>query len=273
VLELQDKIKDNNTSTITTTSTTTKQSSMHDQLEHKDDVSRNQRTALTESAGGGFGYDQDAAAPIVQWGVADNTYTSTSTSKTYNDKAKLGEKEAKAYLDAFCALQMWVLMLLPDDHPDGSNLQPKTHSVIAKAQELIAGSDTISLSFLVSEISKLTTNNDNSHDHAHNAAPLFQVPPPAKPELFLVTFALLVHTYCKLLEVGMGNDGPRLTGRLSTHLSTHLSRTAQRFVSLHDHRRHGQTQFSRLGIPQRHFGASLAMPGQRARNIPGTQHQ
>jgi hypothetical protein len=119
VLELQDKIKDNITSTITT-STTTKHS-MRDQLEHEDDVLGNQRTALTKSAGGGFGYDRDAAAPIVPWGVPDNMYTSTST--TDNDKAKLGEKEAKAYLDAFCALQLWVLTL-PDDHPDGSNLQP-----------------------------------------------------------------------------------------------------------------------------------------------------
>lgn len=182
VLELQEKLKQASNSS-------TSSKSMREHLEHEDDVARNQRTALTKSAGGGFGYDRDAAAPIVQWGVPDNTSPA-------DDKTMIGEKEANAYLDAFTSLQLWVLSL-PDDHT-GSNLQPRTHNAIAKAKELISGSKTISLSSLVSEMVKPTAPTEGAPRDAY-----FQVPPSAKPELFAVTFALLVHTYCELLEVGM----------------------------------------------------------------------
>jgi hypothetical protein len=175
--------------------------SMTEQLEYDDDIARNQRLALTKSTGGGFGYDRDAAAPIVQWGVPDNTQE--------GDKEAMGVKEARAYLDAFTALQLWVLTL-PDDHVGmGSNVQTQTHNVIAKAQALIKQgqkdpSKKVSLSTMMGELSKpapehaMDSTNTNTSTHT-----TFHLPPSAKPELLAVTFALLVHTYCELLEVGM----------------------------------------------------------------------
>ncbi|CAJ1959730.1 unnamed protein product [Cylindrotheca closterium] len=167
-------------------------------LEHEEDIHRTSQMMLHKSTGGGFGYDRDAAAPIVQWGIPNNTTTEESPQKRTkkNIAAHLGEKEAEAYLDSFTALQLWVLTL-PDD-PHGSNLQPLTHDPIAKARELIAknGDKTIGLSSMIKGMA--TPNTQRPKDN-----PYFQLPPSSKPELLSVTFALLVHTYCELLEVGM----------------------------------------------------------------------
>lgn len=167
-------------------------------LEHEEDVHRHSQMMLHKSTGGGFGYDRDAAAPIVQWGIPNNTTAEESPQKRTkkNIAAHLGEKEAEAYLDSFTALQLWVLSLPDDLH--GSNLQPKTQDPIAKARELIAqsGDKKIGLSTIIKEMA--TPSSKQAKD-----GPTFQLPPSAKPELLAVTFALLVHTYCELLEVGM----------------------------------------------------------------------
>lgn len=196
VLELEKKLKPE---TGNEKGENEKPMTMREQLEHDDDVARNQRTALTKSAGGGYGYDRDAAAPIVQWGVPDNIVPGEKGA------SGLGQQEANAYLDAFCALQLWVLTL-PDDPEGGSNVQqPKTQDVIKKARELISSKDKISLSSLITEISKSDDDNEDSSTRTTTTTPdsYFNLPPSAKPELLAVTFALLVHTYCELLEVGM----------------------------------------------------------------------
>jgi hypothetical protein len=85
------------------------------------------KPALTKLTGGGFGYDRDAAAPIVLWGVPDNTVEGETASP-------LGEKESKAYLDAFCALQLcWVLTLPGDDPAYGHNAQAAPNTSVRRA--------------------------------------------------------------------------------------------------------------------------------------------
>jgi WD40 repeat protein len=211
LLELQDKLKKEIAAKTNTPADPNnpkavdqqEMTKLKEKLDHDDDVLRNQRTALHKSTGGGFGYDRDAAAPIVQWGIPNNTLPDDSPQKKTkkNLVAHLGEKEAQAYLDSFTALQLWVLTL-PDDPQSGSNLQPKTHDPIAKAQELIAMNKDkkISLSSMLKEMNKPIAVSSKTKD---TELATFQLPPSAKPELIAVTFALLVHTYCELLEVGM----------------------------------------------------------------------
>lgn len=213
ILELQERLKQESKTengTVSDDAMDQKQQmkKMKEQLDHDDDLARSQRSALFKSTGGGFGYDRDAAAPIVQWGIPDNTShddsgksPSTKKKKQQYFSSHLGEKEAQAYLDAFTALQLWVLTL-PDDPEGGSCIQPKTHNPIAKAQELIEkqnGPDKkkISLSSIITEMAKPVVPDNQDEDIT------FHLPPSAKPELLAVTFALLVHTYCELLEVGM----------------------------------------------------------------------
>jgi WD40 repeat protein len=238
----------------------TSSDALKQQLEHDDAVERNQRTVLTKATGGGFGYDRDAAAPIVQWGVPDNTAIlrqeadktpkpredgqdpTAAASTALNLKNSLGVEEARSYLDAFTALQIWVLTLPDDDDPLGnspsSRVQPAIKNPIAMAQALIRKhqqqqkeeaakeeakarqddkdamdttgdeiGDKVSPAFSPSEISlsSLVKKMANSTTSAQNR-PSFsssRVPPSAKAELLAVTFALLVHTYCELLEVRM----------------------------------------------------------------------
>jgi WD40 repeat protein len=263
---------------------------MKEKLEAEDEATRIQRTILTKSTGGGFGYDRDAAAPIAQWGVPDNvallrrasseggektttgagaggesdaagstTTPATTPTPTISVRGSMGEREAKAYLDAFVAVQLWILSL-PDDS-DGTGLpgwQPKTVNVIARAKALIErggvseqhptnkagttssasvnnsnpnegeeGTGSGPTTSTINEGEQGTTEGDTIEDvdaTASNnqkaslavviselmnpAEPLpdsgaFPIPPSAKPELLAVCFALLVYTYCELLEVGM----------------------------------------------------------------------
>jgi WD40 repeat protein len=232
VLELTQKLQGNNNNNndadITppgATPTKERLEQVKVQMETQDEVTRAQRSVLSRVTGGGFGYDRDAAAPVAQWGVPD----------TPSGKSRMGVDEAKSYLDAFCALQLWVLSL-PDD--DGG-WQPKTENPISRAKALLAASgvaatrktgstpgtppekkdavsskkDDIDNSEEESELDasdqKKTTALDNVIQELikpavpvdHSAS--FPIPPSAKPELLSVSFALLVHTYCELLEVGM----------------------------------------------------------------------
>ena len=215
-------------------------SQVREQLEAEDEAARTSRTVLTKSTGGGYGYDRDAAAPIAQWGVPDTIVESVA------QRGKLGEREAKSYLDAFVALQLWILSLPDDSLGNGTGWQPRTENVIAKAKALITngavgsaddndgdkkditdastnpavtseGDDgkgekkdeaetqdkestdvnkqKVSLTTVLSELVRPAAPLDNSAS--------FPLPPSAKQELLSVSFALLVHTYCELLEVGM----------------------------------------------------------------------
>jgi len=171
---------------------------MRERLEEEEALNRNQRSLLSKSTGGGYGYDRDAAWPIAAWGVPDTGRTSAAGSSgdgaaaSSNKVRTLGVDEARAYLDAFTSLQLWVLSL-----PDGDGCQ-SIDNPIRRAQQLLKekGHDKASLSEVIEQLTQ--SNRDPTRRDTQ-----FHLPPSAKPELLAVTFALLVHTYCELLEVGM----------------------------------------------------------------------
>jgi WD40 repeat protein len=228
------------------TPTTERLAELREQLETDDEAGRGQRTYLSKATGGGFGYDLDAAAPVAQWGVPDKPLLDDDNEKdpAKQQRRKLGVAEAKSYLDAFCALQLWILSLPEDSHYNNSGWQPLTENVVAKAHALllqhgndkknnISGSNDTSSTPDKTESNSPTVGDDEKSDKAveenresdpsqkqeavltnviseliRPAAPLdnsaaYPIPLSAKPELLSVCFALLVHTYCELLEVGM----------------------------------------------------------------------
>lgn len=261
-MELMEKLKENNNEAIATAAKIKKSGSdvvtptgatptaerlgyLREQLEMEDEVARSQRTVLSKVTGGGFGYDLDAAAPIAQWGVPDKELPDDPNEKDPAKQArrKLGVAEAKSYLDAFCAFQVWILSL-PED-TTGTGWQPQTENVVAKAHALImantnntsadsspdaaesAAAVATSTNVSGEEEEKCDKMNEDKPDDSEEsssdrkvllnnviselikpAAPLenselFPIPVSAKAELLSVSFALLVHTYCELLEVGV----------------------------------------------------------------------
>ena len=143
-----------------------------EKLELDEAEAKTHRTALSRATGGGFGYDLDSGSQIPQWGVPNKVGTSNKA---------MGMDEARAFIDSFVALQTWVFGL-PDNASSGMRLNPKTGISL---QSFIAGDD------VPEDVKKLTQSCQSLG------------PPSTKPELLSVTFALLVHTYCELLEVGM----------------------------------------------------------------------
>jgi hypothetical protein len=165
--------------------------SSREQMELDDAVLTNQRSVLGRTTGGGFGYDADSAPQIPQWGVPDSNELS-DPSKPLAER--IGADEARAYLDSFTALQLWVLSL-PDDP---AMLQPTVNPV-----------EKVSTGISIASIAKnaaggeLPENVKKNAESLDNDRVMSWMPPSCKPELLAVTFALFVQTYCELLEVGM----------------------------------------------------------------------
>jgi len=164
----------------------------NDQLDEDD-----KKSILAKATGGGFGYDRDAAAPVVQWGVPDKNVPHKVDAKE-GLADRMGVDEARVLLDCFTSFQIWVLSL-----PDHDGIQT-TENPLIKAQQLIKkgmGSNrVVSLASVVENMAKPPPSSTTGNN-TNNA--IFHLPPSAKPELFSVAFSLLVHTYCELLEVGM----------------------------------------------------------------------
>jgi WD40 repeat protein len=193
VIELTEILESEN---LDESETVKREKSARDRLEEEDVISRNQRSLLVKSTGGSYGYDRDAVWPVVQWGVPDIGIMTNSSS---SNKPPMGVDEARAYLDAFVSVQLWVLSL-PDDDCSGNGLIP-TVNPIQRAHALLKdGNAELSLKTVMEELAKPTTVLDSTDEVD---AIISNLPPSAKPELLAVTFALLVHTYCELLEVGM----------------------------------------------------------------------
>lgn len=171
---------------------------VRDRLEQEDEETRAQRSLLTRATGGGYGYERDEIWQVVKWGVSDANEENKTQSK---DPKMIGAVDAETFLDAFVALQLWVLTL--PDH-DGSQA---VDDPVARAQALMESSSkdssvaSPSLEAIVQEVNKTTYT--QAGGGAGNATIQYNLPPSAKPELLSVTFALLVYVYCELLEVGM----------------------------------------------------------------------
>jgi hypothetical protein len=69
---------------------------------------------------GTYGYDLEGAEKVPLWGVPDARTNDDDDDADKPLMDQLGQQEARAYLDAFVELQLWV-MTLPDDP---SHLQP-----------------------------------------------------------------------------------------------------------------------------------------------------
>ena len=113
----------------------------------------------------------------------------------------MGADEARAYLDSFTALQLWVLSL-PDDP---AMLQPTVNPVEKESTGISIAS--IAKNAAGGELPENVKKNAESLD---NDRVMPWMPPSCKPELLAVTFALFVQTYCELLEVGMESTAKTL---------------------------------------------------------------
>ena len=67
-----------------------------------------------------------------------------------------------------------------------------------------------SVASIMEELAKNRETQSASSTSASSQMTTYNLPPSAKAELLSVTFALLVHTYCELLEVGMEQTGHSL---------------------------------------------------------------
>jgi hypothetical protein len=155
--------------------------SVREKLELDDSEAKSQRTVLARATGGGFGYDLDSSTQLPQWGVPDRKSERTTA---------MGIDEAKAYVDAFVELQTWVFGL-----PDGEESPTKDLRRLSNPKTGIS----------LASIVKNSSGGDQVPDEVQQALKETNSigPPSVKPELLSVTFALLVHTYCELLDVGM----------------------------------------------------------------------
>lgn len=174
--------------------------SSREQLEMDDAMTRNQRTLLARTTGGGFGYDTNSAPSIAQWGVPDSNANSSPSKGSLADR--MGQDEAQAYLNSFTSLQLWVLSL-PDDpamvQPTANPVGKETNGISIAAVAKNAGGT------VPEDIMK-------DAESLQNDRAMPWMPPSTKPELLAVTFALFVQTYCELLEVGMESTAHTLLG-------------------------------------------------------------
>jgi hypothetical protein len=122
-----------------------------------------------------------------------------SPKNSISDTSPIGVDEARAYLDAFTSFQLWILSL-----PDTTGIQ-QVDNPIQRARALIeksskgdmTGAEPPTVAAVMEELAE-----PPSPSKEYDAL-AFNMSPSAKPELLAVAFALLVHTYCELLEVGM----------------------------------------------------------------------
>mmetsp|Transcript_17588 Transcript_17588/g.26698 ORF Transcript_17588/g.26698 Transcript_17588/m.26698 type:complete len:988 (-) Transcript_17588:128-3091(-) len=185
------------------------QPSRREQLERDEAEAKSARTTLVRATGGGFGYDVDSGAPIPQWGVPDSSSSSEAPS------SDMGVEEARAYVNSFVELQLWVLSL-----PEEGGFVAFQDDLKAKLlKSLQKPNDTCGVAMSTTDKDENDSDKRNSEGTESTLAISNQTPqkivpsqavprqspqiPSMKPELLSVTFALLVHTYCELLEVGM----------------------------------------------------------------------
>lgn len=163
-----------------------KEKSTRERLEADDLEFKNQKALLTRTTGASYGYDRDSSGPVLNWLIPDHE----------DNVNAAGIDEARAYVDAFVSLQLWVLGL-PDEgfqgHTPGT-LQ--SSNPLLRTQALIKSGKDVTISSVIQELMKPT-------EVAENMDQIEAGPPSIKPELLSVTFALFIYTYFELLEVGM----------------------------------------------------------------------
>eukprot|EP00554_Chaetoceros_debilis_P008310 CAMPEP_0194099978 /NCGR_PEP_ID=MMETSP0150-20130528/1017_1 /TAXON_ID=122233 /ORGANISM="Chaetoceros debilis, Strain MM31A-1" /LENGTH=996 /DNA_ID=CAMNT_0038786281 /DNA_START=216 /DNA_END=3206 /DNA_ORIENTATION=+ len=203
-------------------------------LKRLEEKSKEMESVLTVTTGGGFGYDLDAAPAIASWGEAsfngkvhisrreNGEQDSTLEDKTAESEVeKSRQNEAKRYVRGFTALQTWVLALPDDDlsflrspnMKSGSiSLEDRVPHVIEDVpldglKTLLDHADPPKESEGKSVNSVADSNEPSDSIEEKSSVEGFRtasfIPPSVKPELVAITFPLLVHTYCDLLENGL----------------------------------------------------------------------
>ena len=182
----------------------------------EDEKVRASRTLLTKTTGGGYGYDRDSVWPVVQWGIPDTEAAAVAEANTSRRSRNLGVEEARAMLDAFVHFQLWVLSL-PDhhstsnssstgEHYDNVLLESPVENPILRAQQAILENEDQPVAAIVKT---MVSEGNSAFAHSGDVG-VYNLPPSVKPELLAVSFALFVHTYADLLEVGMESTAQSL---------------------------------------------------------------
>lgn len=180
---------------LTQESVDTKVTTKREILERADEHYRNQRSILSKLTGGGFGYDRDTAWPVLQWGMPEI--------KGGSPVLSIGLDEANMYVESFITLQLRVLALSDTKPNHIDNLV--TDEALADVATLVQKNYTTLQSAEVVAQAVTCTNSQQSKQGTRDSP----VSASEKPELMAVTFALFVHTYCELLELGMESSAHR----------------------------------------------------------------
>ena len=163
-------------------------------IEKEEEEAKAAKSFITKSTGGGYGYDKDSGWPVLHWGIHDVS----------KNPQNIGVQEARNYLNGLTSLQLWVLSL-PEDGRQSSSNQAQNQDMIANTRKMVE--DKAPIQDLIQTLHKGVQAVDAGVEHTNDVtiaqSHKYYLPPSVKPELLAVTFALLVHTYCELLEVGM----------------------------------------------------------------------
>ncbi len=198
-------------------------------MELLEEKSRDMESALTLTTGGGVGYDLDAAPAIAKVRISrkdsdENNTPEDAAARTRGERS--AQEDAKRYVESFTALESWVLSL-PDEDPSFTYESTEGKRRI--------DNDSTSLQNLLNHAKnvgkdKKSEGNDvesSEHENASKTNKLRSmtgyktgsfIPASVKPELIAVTFPLLVHTYCDLLENGLESSAATL---LATYRHIH----------------------------------------------------
>ena len=232
------------------------------ELERLEEKYKDQESALTLMTGGGAGYDLDAAPAILSWTNGPATSTSTGNDNDDNGngngskirirhshghvdaegnqqeledtpaESEMGrsqQDEARRCIQAFTALQTWVLSLPDEDQALGLNLQDLKNRVnrangIDGTESVAASSKRDTTTSASASVAGTEAGNATNNIRTANF-----IPSSIKPELLSLTFPLLVHTYCDLLESNLEQSANTL---LSTYRYIHEPRYPTEFRDL-----------------------------------------
>lgn len=162
-------------------------------METLEEKIKDEQSVLTRSTGGGIGYELDASPEIIKWG--NNIQSDASSSSIHimrkleatelkdsipeTEENKVQQSDSRKSLNSFSTLHTWILSL-----PDKDAFTTEKNAI---------------------------TKSDQGDHFKSNHPPIISViPPSVKPELLAISFPLLVHTYCDLLESGLENTANAL---------------------------------------------------------------
>lgn len=231
------------------------------ELERLEEQYKDQESALTLMTGGGAGYDLDAAPAILSWtnGPAPVSNNEEDAQATGNDNgnnskirihnpdlhgnaqqledtpatSELGrsqQDEARRCIQAFTVLQTWVLSLPDDDQTLGFSLEGLKNRInCVDGTNATNGSVTTGIDGQNMNANASANAGGTAKTCANQVQTANFIPSSIKLELLSLTFPLLVHTYCDLLESNLEKSANTL---LSSYRYIHEPRYPTEFRDL-----------------------------------------